>query len=506
MKSYLTFLFALLSMAGIAIHLQAAPFQVLSEAEMREDYRLSWASFGSGHGDAVPDGQVFAIAGQGDVMVSSGSAMMLHNADTHGGLATPGVHLSVVAQEGVRITPPQPVQGFGVIVEHLVATAAGSFTLQVHSPMNDLLGTLMVSAPGAGVPVLLGIVDPDAAIGSITIEASPAGRFALAEPVFQLPADIEGDLSKLPITASVTVPLATTATFLHEGLDTRTATPETSDAIQDFANSVDLAAAFPSMRRGDILRFERIGLSLDGATINHTLGVLSSSAVIATGNALLRVPGAIDVGPDFFTKSVTTSTSGTFSTPTNIDEDFLIGESSFINVPQGARYAFFSLAKPRTNRSPVQVKVSLIHRSQFEDWVAAKGLVGPLAVTTSDLDGDGLTLLEEFAYFKDPTENDVDAAEGGFGPRQVGTGDDVDEPLAFRFSARLGTEFRYLAEFSSDLDDWQAMEAATLLPLNVASTSATEPSVFLAVDPGHDETAARRFGRVTIERVVRNAP
>lgn len=478
---------------------QAAPFQVLSTAEMREDYRVSWESYGSVHGEVLPDGQVISVPGQGDVEVSSSAAMALHNAATNGGLGTTGVHLTGDAESGIRLEMPANVQGVGVVVEHLEPVAA-SFTVCLHSEAGELIGTMTLSAPSASVPLFLGIIDPEVAIRSVTVEASPAGRFAMAEPIFQLPADLETELAKLPTFSSVTVPILTNETFLHQGLDTRIATPQTSHATDDFANSLDLLTAFPSMRRGDIIRFDRIGLAFDGAEINQVLGVLSSTEVIEAGNELRRVPGALDVGPDFFTKK-TGREGGSIETPTNINEDFLISESSFVTVPQEARFAFFSLAKPLDKANPLKVKVSLIQRAQFEDWAARKGLVGALAVSTSDLDGDGLSLLEEFVYLKDPTENDAESSggsAGGFVPQQI-----ASDPLALSFAARTGTEFRYLVEFSSDLDDWQSMEADAS---SVGAAGLSESAVFLASDPDAGESPVRRFGRVTIEPIVRNTP
>ena len=179
------------------------------------------------------------------------------------------------------------------------------------------------------------------------------------------------------------------------------------------------------------------------------------------------------------------------STPTNIPQDFLVADRTFIEVPQSARYVMFTRVTPLASATPVSVTVSHIPRETFNAWVTALGLVGSLAHPQSDLDGDGLTLLEEFAFQKNPTQQDANArADYSFAPIVDASG--TPGYLRLLFGARTDGPIRFSAEVSSDLSLWQRLPDSAIQPLLSSDGSA----LFRVFDP---TSGPRRFGRLIVE-------
>jgi hypothetical protein len=142
---------------------------------------------------------------------------------------------------------------------------------------------------------------------------------------------------------------------LHEGLNPVGRTPETLNAVEDNANTHDLNVYFPALRAGDLLRFERQGVSIQGGQVNPVLAVFTRTQVIKKGTDFRRLPSALEAGRDYYTPR---AGSGAFPTATNIPEDFLVGTSTFVPVPAESRYLMFSLAQPTTSAGPIRVKAT----------------------------------------------------------------------------------------------------------------------------------------------------
>ncbi|RYD35447.1 MAG: hypothetical protein EOP85_19025 [Verrucomicrobiaceae bacterium] len=176
----------------------------------------------------------------------------------------------------------------------------------------------------------------------------------------------------------------------------------------------------------------------------------------------------------------------------------MIGDSTFIKVPADAAYIFFSLAKPGPESAPLTVKLSHVPRAQFAEWVASFGLHGSLADPNSDFDGDGLTLLEEFAFLKNPTEPDG-STPSDFAFKPNATVEDGDpRKLTLFFGARLDGPLRYRAEFSSDLRSWQdSVDSPGIIPF-YPDESDSSRSIFRVSDPN---PGANRFGRIRVEHI-----
>ncbi len=149
-----------------------------------------------------------------------------------------------------------------------------------------------------------------------------------------------------PLTLGVLAPSASgqpvdfqidpTRTYLRVNLD-----PGAGD-------SVAIPLAGRGLCTGDRLLLERLGGFQYNDTANDgdyrgITGVFSTSDVLLPGDQLNRVPGAIDAGADY-------ETWDTFegSLPTDIDEDFLVGDhegffnSVTITVPSDARFLFLA--------------------------------------------------------------------------------------------------------------------------------------------------------------------
>ena len=204
------------------------------------------------------------------------------------------------------------------------------------------------------------------------------------------------------------------------------------------------------------------------------------------------MPGAIAAGSDFQTQAVRSELG--ILTPSNLQEDFLIGGSTFVTVPAGVRYLFLSRERPGTRVTPVSVRISHIPRQVFEAWIQERGLVGSLADPDGDFDGDGLTLVEEFAFSKDPMNADSGSRDDfSFAPfADVGSG--KDGRLLMLFGARRDGPVAYRAQVSSDLEIWTTLPDTAVSPL-LEDGTADGRAVLGFTDP---DGGPARFGRVRL--------
>jgi hypothetical protein len=473
----------------------AAPVALLSAAELREDGRLAWGTLSAVHGTSVSTAVPLSTSDPGTtftlVPADGATSLSIWNQP---GAHTPGVLLENSGPGGIRLTPGRHLQAFAVTIEHRSAVQA-TYTLEFLDEADVRLGT--ISAPSAGdqgQPAFMGMLDPAARIAAVILRADPGSHFLLGDPLFQIPVIPEADPNLLPVISTATIGLSNVATYLHQGLNPDFPAAATLTATVDNPNAISLATWFPTLRAGDLLRFERLGYSLaDGVTNpNPPLGVFTRSESIDRGTALRRLADPLDAGRDYQTPEVPPKWRG-FATPTNIPEDFYIGDSTFVTVPAGARFLMFSLARPSPASSPLSVRVSHIQRDVFRDWLDSLGLHGPLADPESDLDGDGLNLLQEFAFQKDPTRGDAnDPSPFSFTPRVFPLSSSPDR-LALSFGLRTDAPLEVGAEFSADLIHWTPAAGNPLAPF-LGNSDGTR-AVFIAVDPGSGPT---RFGRVSL--------
>lgn len=481
----------------IPLPLAAAPFALEDASQLRADFSTAWSAFSSVHNTPVPDGTVFAtsIGGPGISVSSTSSAnLTIWNQSAGVLLADPG-------PDGITLDLNRSVQGVGLWIQHRQAVAA-EYAMDFQDGVGQSLFSVVTSSPGTpGPAAFLGGVDPEGRVRRVVITATPGNLFTVTDPQFQLKRGPVTDFSSLPVASQQTLEISPTDTYLHQGLGNLRADAFSDTATMTNENAFRLSALFPALRAGDMIRAERLGASmLPGGLMNHLIGVFSRTQILEDGATFGRVTGAIPAGIDFYTDKVN---GPTFSTPTNIPQDFLIGDSNFIKVPNGAAYLFFSLARPGTSSTPLQVRLSHIPRAQFSEWAATFGLHGNLADPQSDLDGDGLTLLEEFAFMKNPTAPDSGTpADYAFVPR-LAQNSGASRRITLLFGARLDGPLRYKAEFSSDLVNWNdVVESSGVVPF-YPDESDSSRSVFSVTDPG---TGPKRFGRIRIEQVTPSSP
>jgi hypothetical protein len=152
---------------------------------------------------------------------------------------------------------------------------------------------------------------------------------------------VTGDSAVASTTVTVmdelpTVSVDPTGTFLHTSSDAATA--PTVVSLSDYG-----------IEPGDEIILEVVGTWTSGRGIEKTdtIGVFSSTDELLPSDRRRRVPGAIDAGPDFETK-----TTYYGDEPTDIEEDFRVdsetdGEddatpSVTVTVPEDARYLFLA--------------------------------------------------------------------------------------------------------------------------------------------------------------------
>jgi hypothetical protein len=385
------------------------------------------------------------------------------------------------------------VQGLGFMIE---SQHVGPVTYYLNCYAIDGSGYFLTVAVKSadGGPVYFGFVDPDARIGIVSLRSDAGNDFLVGEMTQQLPTTEFVDPAALPVVASESIVVSNTASYLHEGLNVRWETPATDSAAADNANVYDLSVMFPNLSAGDYIHFERLGYSLRAnRTQNQLMGLFSTSETIKRGREFQRVDAALDAGTDFYTAQVK---GDNFNTPSNISQDFIIGSSSFVSVPDGARYIMLSLQEPSADVSPLGLRMSHIQHDAFAEWIAARGMHGPNADPDADLDGDGLTLLEEFAFNKDPSVSDGEAADFAFQPKLSPLA--APGELSLVFGARMNAPVRYWAEYSSDLVTWDRLPDPINQPFFLDGAGGS--GLFMTSDPDSGPT---RFGRIAIEYISR---
>lgn len=486
---------ALLAASGSP--LPAEPFDLHGPDAIRQDYGAKWADAGLGDGAVVADdnfGAVPDLAGGNLTVFSQGGPSTIWDRT---GASLPGVLLRFPGTGQLFLYPPQPTQGFGTALESLSA-GPSTFRLNFYRSNGSFLFSSEDVTTAEGEALWIGLIDPGARIGIVGISETGGGEFLVGPPSFQFPVPPPPALADLPPSATFDMEVSRSATYLHEGripIGTSAATDEAS-ATND--NALDLRALFPDLRAGDVLRLQRLGTGLDSeGSLNRLMGVLSSTDVILGGTEFNRVPGTVPAGESYYTAPVTTK-YGSIRTPTNIPGDFVIGFTTHVTLGERARYLFLSREKPGATGPPLRLRVSHLPRNQVLDWIAGFGLVGPNADLASDLDGDGLTLLEEFIVRKNPTLSDAGAA-GDFSFSAKPNPLAAPGELSIIFGGRADGPFRIRSEFSSDLVNWEpGGEPAALL-----TTEGPERlSVLRANDP-NPNPGLERFVRLKLEYLSR---
>lgn len=463
----------------------AAPFALTGPDEIRSDDLLTWQNFSTTDGDPVPSSTVFATnSSTRTATLSGGGNFTIANTPD---LSTPGIHLQNSISAFTVSISGTPLQGIAFSLEHRQTTQA-SHTIRFFSESGTHLGTMDVSTESAARnSVFIGFIDPEARIRSFTIDSTPTNQIAISDLILQeKPASIP--LESLPVASSVTLELDPAETYLHQGLSFFSRkSDETTTAVADNDNTFDLLALFPSLRTGDVIRFQRLGLSYDGNVINHTAAAFSPEQTLLAGDEIIRLRSVVPAGSPVITRPVKT---GNVDIPTDIGGDFIVPSSAFITVPAGARYLFTTLQKPGGSAVMPNIRLSHIPRQPFLDWIASHGLVGPLADPDSDLDGDGLTLIEEFAYSKDPTISDTGAADFAFTPFLAET----SPRLRFNIGVRRDAPLLYQPEYSSDLVNWTTLPESSLS--SIATTA--DRAILTSSDP---IGGPKRFARLRIQYI-----
>jgi hypothetical protein len=471
----------------------AQPFLVTSSADLRADLTVDWSDFSTVHDtlftsddfSSVPSSQ----PGQDFFLFPSSTTAAIWNQP---GLNQSGVLLSSSGPGPVFLYPPTAMQGVGVTVESF-DPGPRTFRVTLFRGTGEFLDESLITVPDGQVPMFIGMVDPEARIGIFAVEGLPGNRIALGQVRMQQRIVPPSDPRQLPVVTSFTLPVNATATYLHQGYGNREADAVTLAASDDNDNCHDLSDLFPSLRTGDLLLLEKLGASsLNPTTSNALLGVFSSSEELLGGTEFRRVPDALEAGASFYTPPLPNGFG--VETPTNLSEDFRIGTETFAIAPAGARFLFVSAARPGKEGSESSLRIGHVPRRQFEAWKAERGLVGSLAEASSDLDGDGLTLLEEFVFQKDPTVGDsATSANFAFAPK-ASRSSGGQSLFQMRFGSRTDIPLRFRARVSSDLVQWQTLPESAVF--RVLSDPINGRAIFGIDDPN---PGPRRFGQILID-------
>ncbi len=490
-NSFLAFLAPLLA-AGPA---SATMFLIPGPGEIREDYRTDWAGFSTIHGALVSQDSFSAPIPTTDLgkvvyLYGSDSSVTIWNSS---GRQQSGVLLDNSGPGAVSFYPDSAIQAVATTIE---SGTAGPVTYTINGYRGDgsYIDGRSLTVPDGTTPTFLGLLDPEAEIRIVAIISSASGQFTISDVSVQLRRVIDTSADTLPAAGEETVSVAPLATYLHQGVVDRRSDPYRAHAFAgETPNVHDLLAWFPDLKAGDILALERVGSSVSpGGSNNPLIGVISSTDELLEGRAYHRVPGALEAGVDFHTPPVPGPNG--LLTPSNLQQDFIIGSRSLVFHPPGGRFLFLSRATQDPSSTPVSVRISHIPRDAFAAWLSQYGLVGAFADPDSDLDGDGLTLLEEFSFGKNPTAPDAAGrANYAFAPFAA-PHSAANGLLQLYFGARIDAPIRYRAEVSTDLDRWDSLPDEALTPVLVDPENGR--AMFSVVAPG---SGPHRFGRVVIE-------
>lgn len=468
--------------------LQASPFGITLQGDLRTDRSVPWSGFSAVDGSIVPQWTAFEDDLSEDALLaaSDGGSLQIANRPAYD---ASGVLLESTTGAGIYLELTESAQAVGLTVD-LLAGSTADFTLSVFDDGDTLIEDMMVSTAD-GTPVFLGVNDPDTQIASLRIDCSVASAFAINELRVQRAVVPESDPLELPVAATHSMTVSATETYFHEGLNVRGVTPETTEASSTNDNTIRIETIFPGFRTGDLIRFERQGFAGFGGKFNPLLGVFSADETILEGREFRRLPSAIRAGTSYYTSPV--SGDASFKTPTNIPEDFIIGPSSFVSIPTDAEYLSLSLASTGAGVLPTSLQLSHIPRDTLQDWITENGLHGSRAELEDDLDNDGLSLIEEFAFQKDPTTPDAGKLEG-FAFRPYANLDTYPSFFTVFFGVRTDAPLRYRAEMSDDLDQWDDVPAADVFA--AVDDPQRARSVFAALAP---LDAGKLFMRIIIE-------
>lgn len=482
---------------GLSTLCPAKPFTVTNINNLRLDAQIRWADLlTSPPSQVLPLGTALdTTIGGPTVTVSANNGNIPHIVQRDDA-PLPGVYAICGPQSSFQLNLSNAVQGFGAIMEP-ETPAQTRFIIEFFSPSYQFVSRTNVISDGG--PVYVGSIDPDSnyylmliyAVDEVSKLRVP---FYIGDLDFQFQPELT-PLPELPISATTSVDIAPLDTYLHRGISARYLIPETTTAVEDHANAYDLLELFPNLRAGDYLLLERQGVSLYDGRINALLAVFMSDETLLASNEFNRVPSAIKAGRSYYT-TLTSAPDSQFDTPTNIPQDFAVSSQTFIPMPTGARYIFFSKAIPTADGGPLSVKLSRIEHRAFDDWLALYGLWGENARPESDLDHDGLTLIEEFAFGNDPTTQDATARDFAFAPNGIFSG----QGMRLAFGARTDRQLRYHAEFSDDLVEWDRVEDVSIL---LSDDSGLRRAVFAADDPN---PGPHRFGRIIIAQPLPEIP
>ncbi|MEO0795762.1 MAG: hypothetical protein AAFX93_11390 [Verrucomicrobiota bacterium] len=462
----------------------AAPFSVKSTAEIRADAMADWADISVLHNDPVNSGTTVATGTDFPSVQVTGLNPGSLSISNDGSLAIPGPLLAAASGSFLQLDLLSvPAQGLATTAVAFDFPASFVFRFELAS------GAFIERTISAEteVAVFCGLIAPADGVVGVNINCQDGSGDPLGFAIDNLLLQMELIDPLVPDSVAL-VEIAPVDTYLHRGLDIRSRTPGTETAVEDHDNAYDLLELFPTLKAGDILMMERQGVSLINGRVNQLLGVMMETEVLLGSEEFQRLPGALPAGTGFYSSSVENQSLG-FATPTNIRQDFLITSQSSLLVPVGARYVFFSKATPDPGGAPLSVRISHIPFDSLQAWLDQFGLVGANAELDSDLDGDGLRLLEEFAFNHDPTQADRAAKSFAFAPNGFLSGD----RLRLAFGARTDVPLRFFAEFSDDLQDWDRGAEINVLLLD---DSGLGRAVFAVDDPNPGPS---RFGRIIVE-------
>ncbi|RYD28157.1 MAG: hypothetical protein EOP87_20065, partial [Verrucomicrobiaceae bacterium] len=377
-----------LALAGCCGWVSAASFRPADAGQFRTDFSSDWAGFGTSHGLALAPGFTdIPTTGSTHGMTVHTTSAKIWNAP---GKSQTGVLLDNAGPDPVYLYPGRYVQGASVVIESPEAGPV-SYVIAVFDGGGAFVAEQRMTVPDGRVPAYLGIIDPGTGIGIVSVNSSTGNRFTISNLAVQDRKVIQINADELPAVGEATQVVKPLETYLHQGYGNPQADEATVAATTDRENVMDLLQKFPGLRPGDVLAVERLGspIGVRSSGSNPLLGVLSASQELLAGTEFRRVPGAVEAGIDYYTAAA--QGRGGVLTPTNLQEDFIIGDRSLLIYPVNARFLFLSRAQRDPAATPMAVRVSHIPRQIFEAWVSDNGMAGTLAHPASDLDGDGLT-------------------------------------------------------------------------------------------------------------------
>lgn len=278
------------------------PFRITNAGNVRGDMVADWAGFSTVDGTPLAEFQAVPTSVPGSNLLVFAEGVSIRN---RAGTSLGGVLLSKTGAGQVFLYPPEGVQGFGVVIEHLAAGPAEVKLNLFLGSTGEFVTSVSLKVPDGRVPTFVGIIDPEARAGIIGVESISGGSFVMGNPSVQFRRVPETDPTKLPSVSTASVDLNPLDTYFNQGFANRKADEATQTATLVNENVHDLTGYFPGLRAGDVLLLERQGSPLDGeGRANPVLGVLSRNQILEEGTKFRRVPGAVSAGQGFQTQPV----------------------------------------------------------------------------------------------------------------------------------------------------------------------------------------------------------